>query len=110
MFIQVYSQCVHYLFHLEYFTDVTFGEEQVKWQWMAWIELECLFLKRKGIGPYMAENYLLLDDTKELPNFNATGRKVSVLCVYILIISWKTIAKGKLTGKIVKKNSNKTPA
>lgn len=47
---------------------------------MVGIELECLFLKRKGIGPYMAENYLLLDDTKELPIFNATSLVVRFLC------------------------------
>lgn len=85
MFVQVYSPCVQYLRHLEYFTDVAFSEEQLKWQWMAGAELECLFLKRKGIGPYVAENYFLLDDTKELPILNNTTLLVVRFLYFVFI-------------------------
>lgn len=81
---KLYSPCTHCLLHLEYFIDVTFSEEQLKWQWMSETELKCLFLKISVIWPYLAENHLLLDLTKELVIFNTASQGISFL--YVLFI------------------------
>lgn len=44
--------------------DVTFSEEQLKWEEMSETELKWLFLKIRGIWPYLAENTFLLDITE----------------------------------------------
>lgn len=76
---KLYGSCTHCLLRLEYFTDRTFSEEQLKWQWMSETELKCLFLKIRGIWPYLAENNLLLDVTKEPIIFNTASLVVSFL-------------------------------
>lgn len=63
---------------------MTFSEEQLKWQWMSERELKWLFLKIRGIWPYLAENNLLLDVIKEPFIFIAASLVVNFL--YFLFI------------------------
>lgn len=59
--------------------DITFSEEQLKWEEMSETELKWLFLKIRGIWPYLAENTFLLDITEGRVIFNTASLVVNFL-------------------------------